>query len=61
MQKVIDYSILIEYDKVDLEESVRRGLKNGWQPKGGISSYVRKDPTRGIILVFAQAMVKCEE
>lgn len=54
MKKVIDYTVAYATDMSILELCVKRFIKEGWQPVGGISFTKEGD-------YYTQAMVKYEE
>ena len=54
-RKIIDYKTANAYDAYDLDNYVVKAIKEGWQPLGGISSFVCDGRS-----VWAQALVKYE-
>ena len=58
MKKIIDYKVVSSDGEHSLEDMVIAGIKNGWQPLGGICT-TNNEPS--LIGLFAQAMVAYEE
>lgn len=58
--EIVDYNIVADIGKDALEREVKKQLKNGWQPIGGVStmSYLMNSTTGQIAFVYSQAMVK---
>lgn len=51
----MNYMIVQETSPFDLAEEVRKLIRNGWRPQGGVSSN-----TSGPGVIWTQAMVKGE-
>jgi hypothetical protein len=54
-RRIIDYKSSNSYDAYDLDSKIVKAIGRGWQPFGGISSFVCDGRS-----VWAQAMVKYE-
>lgn len=60
MKKVIDYRITFDRHIDVIESNVKKMIKDGWQPIGGISSFF-ETYSGSTSYFFSQAMVKYEE
>ena len=55
-RRVVDYCIVANVSVDIVDQEVKKGLKDGWQPIGGVAMV-----ERGAQVQFAQAVVKYEE
>lgn len=58
--KITDYKIISDNAVNDLEKQVQELIKNGWQPIGGVDTFVFTDNSGQQHTITNQAMIKVE-
>jgi len=59
MRNILDYRLVTEETKLDMEREVQEYLEEGFQPFGGTSVCIALQPHMGCVAVYySQAMVK---